>query len=53
MSTSRHTPAENRADFARVLAAIAVLALLAAWDRGDRSPASAEPVSAAASVPGH
>jgi len=36
----RHTPAENRADFARVLVALVLLAILAAWDKGDRGLAS-------------
>lgn len=52
MSTRRrHTAAENRADLARVLAAIAVLALLAAWDRGTRAPAQAQSVTASTGNP--
>ena len=37
--SSRHTRNENGADFARVLAALALLAWLSSWDKQDHEPA--------------
>jgi hypothetical protein len=47
--TAVHTPAENRADLARVLLAIALLAWLSTWDQVRGS--SAEPLTASIASP--